>query len=161
MICHKYVTCNPISYVRMLGLRFGSGGRTLLPTPFRTPDIPQQKIVRLLIRSRVRPWQSGAPAYWVDVLLSSAHTAKFKKRTVFGPQSSAKLNCPLNKFRQRSQRRLGLMLQAPSDLFISSPGEKSGQFMVRTHVRINAQILRIFGGMSGVLHLSRFGSDCV
>jgi len=40
---------------------------------------------------------------------------------------------------------------APTHLFRSSPDEKSGQFLVRTHVRKNAQIPRIFGGMSGVL----------
>ena len=47
---------------------------------------------------------------WSISMPDHAPTAKFKKRTVFGPQSSANKYCPLNKFSQRFQRRLGLMI---------------------------------------------------
>jgi hypothetical protein len=142
-----------------------------------------------------------APGNWVDVMLSSAHIAKLKKRTVFGPHPDQ--NCqveitvfcntpecglnhvwhgfpsicgyllrqkadsfgsavqreiilPFKQIQSEVSEEIGFDDPAPSHFFRSSPDEKSGQFLVRTHVRKNAQIPRISGGMSGVLKLARF-----
>jgi hypothetical protein len=76
-----------------------------------------------------------------------------RKSGQFFACSRAQKDTALEKVPSEVSEEIGVDVHAPSDLFRSSPGEKSGQFLVRTHVRKNAQIPRISGGMSGALKL--------
>jgi hypothetical protein len=73
---------------------------------------------------------------------ATADTWLCKKQTVFRPQSSPKQNGTLNKVQSEVPREFGSNNPAPSHLFRSSPEEKSGQFLVRTHVRKMGKSLR-------------------